>query len=71
MARMYSRATQTVAAVLFSPSRALQLSVVGVGLAVFAGQRLPHLTSAEPPDRNQNAANLGTVPGTDRSAPTR
>lgn len=41
MARLYSRATRTVAALMFSRSRVIKLSVVGIGLAIFAGQHLP------------------------------
>lgn len=46
MARSYSRATRTVASLIFSPSNILTLSVTGIGLAVFAGQHLPRRARA-------------------------
>ncbi len=43
MARTYLRATRTVVALMLSPAGVLKLSIMGIGLAVFAGQYLPRL----------------------------
>ena len=47
MAHTYFRATRSVAALVLSRSRTLQLSVIGVGLSVFVGQRLSRLRDAD------------------------